>query len=462
MAGMLRTWLSALNADFPHPQEPIDINHPIVPWLCRWCAFVWARYHVKADRLTPFRIMTGREYKTPIFQFGEVVLAKDPNVKAISKAKPRWFKGVFVGRLELDDSAVVLTDAGAIIVRTIRRLPADDQHDVSFLDAACGLPWAPAGKRAKVRAETSHVIAVPAPVAAPPDQPAAPCPGQQDERSEPALPRPPVTPGVDPQAVHHDIPSPGTPLSEARGMTPDSSHRITMTPPFADEVPRPASPFRGSGSMQVEREVATPTGINAVPLPRPAASVEKPSAPAASEPAAATAESSPEVPKVGSITCALQQIQDWARDGQWEQKISSVLDLLDTRLDPREVEKARDIQMATLIEKDFAKPRLKADMPRKAKLLFFRRTFFRLVRLCVGRASCQRPATGLLRRLRQELSERQLGAVAGVAGPNRQLQQALRVRAQGSERCECGPAARERGDCCGPRPRDPIPGASAS
>ena len=167
MAGMLRTWLSALNADFPHPQEPIDINHPIVPWLCRWCAFVWARYHVKADKLTPFRIVTGREYKTPIVQFGEVVLAKDPNVKAISKAKPRWFKGVFVGRLELDDSAVVLTDAGAVTVRTIRRLPADDQHDVSFLDAACGLPWAPAGKRAKVRAETSHVIAVPAPVAAP-------------------------------------------------------------------------------------------------------------------------------------------------------------------------------------------------------------------------------------------------------------------------------------------------------
>ena len=109
MAGMLRTWLSALSADYPHPQEPVDINHPVVPWLCRWCAFVWARYHVKTDKLTPFRIVTGREYKTPIVQFGEVVLAKDPNVKAISKAKPRWFKGVFVGHLELDDSAVVLT-----------------------------------------------------------------------------------------------------------------------------------------------------------------------------------------------------------------------------------------------------------------------------------------------------------------------------------------------------------------
>ena len=73
------------------------------------------------------------------------------------------------------------------------------------------------------------MIAAPAPTAAPADQLAAPCPAQQDERSEPVLPRPRVTPGVGPQAVHHDIPSPGTPLSEARGMTPDSSHRMTMT-----------------------------------------------------------------------------------------------------------------------------------------------------------------------------------------------------------------------------------------
>ena len=33
--------------------------------------------------------------------------------------------------------------------------------------------------------------------------------------------------------------------------------------------------------------------------------------------------------------------QDWARSGQWEQKISSVLDLLDTQLDPREPGKSQ-------------------------------------------------------------------------------------------------------------------------
>ena len=36
----------------------------------------------------------------------------------------------------------------------------------------------------------------------------------------------------------------------------------------------------------------------------------------------------------------------------------SVLNLLDTQLDPREVEKAKEVQMATLVEKEFAVPRL--------------------------------------------------------------------------------------------------------
>ena len=161
MAGMLRTWLSALRAHYPDSKQPLDINHNIVPWLCRWIAFLWARYHIKHDRMTAFKIVTGREYTSPIVQFGEVVMGKVPNVKAIAKSQPRWFKGVFVGRTETDDSAVLLTEAGAFSVRSIRRLPSPDQHDVEYLDSACGLPWALAkGTRTKVRTESSQVIPV--------------------------------------------------------------------------------------------------------------------------------------------------------------------------------------------------------------------------------------------------------------------------------------------------------------
>ena len=41
-------------------------------------------------------------------------------VQSISKGKPRWFKGIFVGRTDIDDAVVALTDAGAVTVRSIR------------------------------------------------------------------------------------------------------------------------------------------------------------------------------------------------------------------------------------------------------------------------------------------------------------------------------------------------------
>lgn len=81
---------------------------------------IWARYHVKNDNMTAFKIVAGREYTSSIVQFGEVVMGKLPNVKSVSKGKPRWFKGIFVGRTDIDDAVVVLTDTGAVAVRSIR------------------------------------------------------------------------------------------------------------------------------------------------------------------------------------------------------------------------------------------------------------------------------------------------------------------------------------------------------
>lgn len=83
-------------------------------------------------------------------------------------------------------------------------------------------------------------------------------------------------------------------------------------------------------------------------------------------------ESATKIQRIGTITAALEQIQDWARNGEWENRIASVLDLLDTQLDPREVEKARDVQMATLVEKEFALPRLKCEISRKSKLFHYK------------------------------------------------------------------------------------------
>ena len=47
----------------------------------------------------------------------------------------------------------------------------------------------------------------------------------------------------------------------------------------------------------------------------------------------------------------LEKSRTGRASGAWENKIASVLDLLDTQLDPKKIEKARDVQMATLVEK---------------------------------------------------------------------------------------------------------------
>ena len=61
-----------------------------------------------------------------------------------------------------------------------------------------------------------------------------------------------------------------------------------------------------------------------------------------------------------------------------------------------------------------------------------------------------------LRRRRQELAQGQLGAVAGVARPHRQLQQTLGMRSQRCKRREGCPASRERGPRESPEQRQRL------
>ena len=68
------------------------------------------------------------------------------------------------------------------------------------------------------------------------------------------------------------------------------------------------------------------------------------------------------------IPSALEQIAERAETGQWDQKISSVMDMLDTRLDPEQVAEARVRQMDTLVEKKFATPTLRKNVPAGSKI----------------------------------------------------------------------------------------------
>jgi hypothetical protein len=57
-----------------------------------------------------------------------------------------WGKGLWLGRSTLNNEIIVSTATGEVItVRTIRRLPPEEQHNKELLAALKGTPWSPKG-----------------------------------------------------------------------------------------------------------------------------------------------------------------------------------------------------------------------------------------------------------------------------------------------------------------------------
>jgi hypothetical protein len=86
--------------------------------------------------------VTGHPYDKPILQFGECCHYRVPNVTEAGKLVNRWEKAVWVGREDTGVDNLVLTTHGAVKARVVRRLPAEDQANISLLENVCGLPWA--------------------------------------------------------------------------------------------------------------------------------------------------------------------------------------------------------------------------------------------------------------------------------------------------------------------------------
>ena len=159
VAGQIRTmW-----ADLKTRYEDLEPSHNSMPWLVRHAAWLIARYHVRnSDKMTPFKMVNGDDYNKPICVFGEVVMGKIP--MASNKLNRKWFKGIWLGKLERDDSNVIGTEAGAIAVRSVRRLPPANQIDAEIMSKIKGLPWRPKDGHRQVTREKSEVVIMPAPV----------------------------------------------------------------------------------------------------------------------------------------------------------------------------------------------------------------------------------------------------------------------------------------------------------
>ena len=119
----------------------LPLDHHFIPWLFRHVPWMMDRF-VKAPKshLTPYELHKGRPYKSPVVQFGETVMWKDPGPHNF-KLREKFGKGIWLGRSEVNNAHMILTRSGAFEGRTTKRLPPSERADVQLLLAARGFPW---------------------------------------------------------------------------------------------------------------------------------------------------------------------------------------------------------------------------------------------------------------------------------------------------------------------------------
>ena len=119
--------------------------HPatmLFAWLLKHAVYLLNRFHVTSTGVTPIYAATGVEPREPLAVFGEVVHAKIPAALA-SKTAMRWHKGIWAGIHRPSSANVVLTAAGPLITRDVKRLAEPAQWSKELLQEVRGLPWSP-------------------------------------------------------------------------------------------------------------------------------------------------------------------------------------------------------------------------------------------------------------------------------------------------------------------------------
>ena len=383
MNGFAASQIRTLWLDVRQRYPELDVSSNLTPWLVRHAAWLIARYHTRSrDGMTPYKLVTGGDYNHPVATLGEIVLGKVPSPKG--KIQRRWIKGVWLGKLDRDDSNVLGTASGAIAVRSIRRLPKEGQISSELMAAMKGTPWQPRdGVRHKITRELSQPIAFPAPAAS-----GSPEREEAADREHPTL-------AVDGHNVDHDAlvvqaaaqleeelepmqdaeefpdlaggpadvsPVPTTPAESEIADPPPPEHGPSGSPP----------PFRGAGwssnLQSLPNEPMSPSGLGAGGKRERANPGEL-----------KTGEADAKQPRQAGILQHLTTKEIWEKIQQWGnseepnnptaiQRISNVTEFVDQMLDPEEVSKARKAQLRKLWERGAFTPIHRKDIPQGSQL----------------------------------------------------------------------------------------------
>ena len=307
-----------------------------------------------------------------------------------SKTQRRWIKGLWVGRLERDDTQIILTEAGAMSVRSVRRLPPEAQKQVSLMATATGLPWQPRwGRRVRLSPpQTSQIVVLPSPPvpeAYSPEEDAVPGPPpslaedgperrvdldalevQGAELAEGIVAEDPLYASDDSPAEMPEPPARAE-ASAAADASPTAVRGAGWSSPMASLPSRPPAPTGlGEGGMSPKRTPDTAGG---------AAEASRPPKQAKSEPSKKA--------KLGKVHASHDLQRVWEAVEQWanatdadnpfaQQRLATVCDWLDGVLDPEQVRQAREAQLAKLWSRNAFSPVRKHEIPAGSQIFHYK------------------------------------------------------------------------------------------
>jgi hypothetical protein len=122
----------------------ITAKSRVLPWAGRHAGFLRTRFAVGYDGKTAWLRLRGQGYKGILVEFGESVFFKFLN-KTHEKLDARWASGIFLGRRDQSDEAILGTSSGIEHARSIRRKPESDRWNAEEFSSFVGVPWNPKG-----------------------------------------------------------------------------------------------------------------------------------------------------------------------------------------------------------------------------------------------------------------------------------------------------------------------------
>ena len=145
----------------------IDDDLPIVQWALEHATFILNKYNVGEDGMAAYERQTGRKWRRPIVEFGELVLAKlalrraQKGVKKKQRRKlaPRSIEGIWVGQMARSGEHIVIKPSGdAVRCRTIKRVPTQHRWNAEKVLLTRATPRIPSPSSAQPEAISSRLV----------------------------------------------------------------------------------------------------------------------------------------------------------------------------------------------------------------------------------------------------------------------------------------------------------------